>query len=135
MPTHERLGPDDRENLQGCWKPAIQLDKGPAITVREPNATTRPAPQNNQLTSQRRILGFKSQLDLNGEAKTARAKQNNPIIAPAWAIPTRLHTRMRFSVHTMLPERLVSMSLIVLPRCLRVDVAYRCFVVRRFPIG
>jgi hypothetical protein len=32
----------------------IQLDKEPAIKVREPNA-------NNQLMSQRRILGFKSQ--------------------------------------------------------------------------
>src|SRR5258708_23799969 len=40
MPTHERLGLDDCENLQDCWKPAIQLDKEPAIMVREPNATT-----------------------------------------------------------------------------------------------
>jgi hypothetical protein len=30
--------------------------------VREPNATTRPATQDNQLMSQRRILGFKPQL-------------------------------------------------------------------------
>ena len=29
MPTHERLGLDDRENLQDCWKPAIQLDGRP----------------------------------------------------------------------------------------------------------
>jgi DNA topoisomerase IA len=34
VPTHERLGPYDRENLQDCWKPAIQLDKEPAIMVR-----------------------------------------------------------------------------------------------------
>src|SRR5580698_2327093 len=27
MPTHEHLGPDDRENLQDIRKPAIQLDK------------------------------------------------------------------------------------------------------------
>jgi len=26
MPTHERLGPDDRENPQNSRKPAIQLD-------------------------------------------------------------------------------------------------------------
>src|ERR1700758_773536 len=25
VPTHERLGPDDCENLQDCWKPAIQI--------------------------------------------------------------------------------------------------------------
>src|SRR5262249_48105627 len=59
--THERLGPNDCENLQDCRKPAIQLEKEPAIKVRDPNATTRPAPQDNQLMSQRRILGFKPQ--------------------------------------------------------------------------
>jgi hypothetical protein len=62
VPTHERLGPDDCESLQDCWKPAIQLDEKPAIKIREPNATTPPAPQDNQLMSQRRILGFKPQL-------------------------------------------------------------------------
>src|SRR6476620_4242541 len=39
MPTHQRLGPDDRENLQDRRKPAIQVDKEPAIMVREPDAT------------------------------------------------------------------------------------------------
>src|ERR1700752_821280 len=47
VPTHERLGPDDCDNLQDCRKPAIQLDKEPAIKVREPNATARSAPQDN----------------------------------------------------------------------------------------
>jgi hypothetical protein len=83
VPTHERLGPNDGENLQDCWKPAIQLDKEPSIKVRELNAATRPPPQDNQLMSQRRILGFKPQLDLNGEARTHRAKRNSPIIPPA----------------------------------------------------
>jgi hypothetical protein len=59
VPTHERLWPDDCEDLQDCWKPTIQLDKEPAIMVREPNATTRPAPQDNQLMSKDRVLGFK----------------------------------------------------------------------------
>jgi hypothetical protein len=31
----------------------------PAIMMREPNATTRPAPQDNQLMSKHRVLGFK----------------------------------------------------------------------------
>jgi hypothetical protein len=47
MPTHERLGPDDGENLQDRWKPAVQFDKEPAIMVRELDATLKPAPQNN----------------------------------------------------------------------------------------
>jgi hypothetical protein len=59
VPTYKRLGPDDCENLQDCLKSAIQLDKEPAIMVREPNATTRPAPQNIQLMSKHRVLGFK----------------------------------------------------------------------------
>src|SRR6202011_3604022 len=42
VPTHERLGPDDCENLQDRRKPAIQLDKEPAIIVREPDATRQP---------------------------------------------------------------------------------------------
>jgi hypothetical protein len=42
VPTHERLGPDDCENLQDRWKPAIQLDQEPAIMVRKPDATRQP---------------------------------------------------------------------------------------------
>ena len=42
VPTHERLGPDDCENLQDGWKPTIQLDEEPAIMVREPDATKLP---------------------------------------------------------------------------------------------
>jgi hypothetical protein len=64
VPTHEGLGPDDCENLQDCWKPAIQLDKEPAITVRELDATTQLAPQNIQLMSKHRVLSFKPQLRL-----------------------------------------------------------------------
>jgi hypothetical protein len=79
VPTHERLGPNDCENLQDCWKPAIQLDKEPAIKVREPNATTRPAPQDNQLMSQRRILGFKPQLrpEWRGQDAQSEAEQSD----------------------------------------------------------
>ena len=51
MPTHQRLGTDDREDLQDRWKPAIHLDKEPAIVVREPGSA---APQNDQLMSKRR---------------------------------------------------------------------------------
>jgi hypothetical protein len=59
VPTHERLGPDDDENLQDRWKPAIQLDKEPAIIVRQLDVTMQPAPQNIQLMSKHRVLGLK----------------------------------------------------------------------------
>jgi hypothetical protein len=35
------------------------LDEEQAIMVRELDATTRPAPQDNQLMSKHRVLGFK----------------------------------------------------------------------------
>jgi hypothetical protein len=55
VPTHERLGPDDRKDLQDRWKPAIQLDKEPAIMVGEPDATVQPTLQDNQLMSKHRV--------------------------------------------------------------------------------
>jgi hypothetical protein len=38
VPTHERLGPDDGWHRQDRWKPAIQMDKEPAM-VRDPEAS------------------------------------------------------------------------------------------------
>jgi hypothetical protein len=64
VPVDERLGTDDRENLQDRWKPSIQLDQEPTIIVREPHPTLHPTPQNDQLMAERRILGFKPQLRL-----------------------------------------------------------------------
>jgi hypothetical protein len=83
VPTHERLGPHDFESLQDGWKPAIQLDKEPAIMVREPDATLQLAPQDNQLMSKHRVLSFKPCLRPERRARTAKAKQSNPIIPPA----------------------------------------------------
>src|ERR1700687_1290449 len=64
MPTHARLGRDDREDLQDRRNPAVQLDEEPAIMVREPDATMQPAPQDMQLMSKHRVLSFKPQLRL-----------------------------------------------------------------------
>src|SRR5450830_245631 len=64
MPTHERLGPDDRENIQDRWKPAIQLDQEPAVVVRQPDPALHLTPQNDQLMSENRILCLKSALRL-----------------------------------------------------------------------
>ena len=72
MPTHERLGPDDREDRQDRWKPAIQLSEEPAIMVREPYPTLQLAPQDNQLMSERRILCFKSTLRLERRSQDSQ---------------------------------------------------------------
>src|ERR1700680_4114768 len=59
MPTHERLGPDDREDLQDRWNPAVELDKEPTIIVRKPDATMQPTPQDHQLMSKHGFLSYK----------------------------------------------------------------------------
>jgi len=64
MPTHQRLGLDDREDLQTRRKPSIQLDKEPAITVGEPNPAVHLTPQNDQLMPKCRVLCFKPPLRL-----------------------------------------------------------------------
>jgi hypothetical protein len=64
MPTNERLGSDDRKNLQDRREPSIQLDKEPAIAVREPDPPLHLTPQDDQLMSERRVLGFKQALRL-----------------------------------------------------------------------
>jgi len=69
-------------NLQDRRKPTVKLDKEPAIVVREPGPVGHLAPQNDQLMSERRILGSSRLLDLNGEARTARTKQISATIAP-----------------------------------------------------
>jgi len=64
MPTHERLGTDDREDLQDRRKPSMQLDKEPAIVVREPDPALHLTPQNDQLMSECHVLCFKPALRL-----------------------------------------------------------------------
>jgi hypothetical protein len=79
MPTHERLGTDDPEDLQDRRKPSIQLDKEPAIAVREPDPALHHTSQNDQLMSERRILSFKPALRLErrGEHGQDEAEQCN----------------------------------------------------------
>src|SRR5258708_30280139 len=48
VPTHERLRPDDCENLQDSSKPALQLDKKPTILVRGPATAMPPTTPHNQ---------------------------------------------------------------------------------------
>ena len=43
---------------------AVKLDEEPAVVVGEPNAAMHPTPQDDQLMSERRVLGFKPALRL-----------------------------------------------------------------------
>jgi hypothetical protein len=77
MPTHQRLGPDDREDLQNRRKPSIELDQKPAIVIRKPGPATHLTPQNDQLMSECRILCFKlaPRLERQGQDSQEEAQQ------------------------------------------------------------
>ena len=100
MPTQERLGPDDCENLQDGWEPAIQLDEEPAIIVREPGATMQRTPQDNQLMSKHRVLGFKPYLRLERRGQDGQNETEQPDHSASLGDSITSSTRIKFSVHT-----------------------------------
>jgi hypothetical protein len=102
VPTQQRLRPDDRQNLQDCWKPAIQLDKEPAIMVLEPDATMQRAPQDNQLMSKHRVLSFKPQRRLERQGHDGQNEIEQPDHSASLGDSMTASTRIRFSVHTTL---------------------------------
>jgi hypothetical protein len=103
MPTHECLGPDDCENLQDKRKPAIQLNKEPAIMVREPDATRQPTPHDIQLMSKRRVLSFKPQLRLEWRSQDSQNKTEQPDHSASLGDSITSSTWIRFSVRTTVP--------------------------------
>jgi hypothetical protein len=75
MPTHQGLGPDDRDRLLNRREPSIQLDQEQAIAVRELDATTHFPPQHDQLMPERSVLCLKSafRLERHGEQRQEKA--------------------------------------------------------------
>src|SRR3984893_11377328 len=102
VPTHECLGPDRCENLQDRRKTTIQLDKEPAIIVREPDATMQPTPQDNQLMSKHRVLNFKPQLRLEWRGQDGQNETEQPDHSASLGDSITSSTRIRFSVQTVL---------------------------------
>src|SRR3954451_15959831 len=100
MPTHQRLGPDNRENLQDRRKPAIQPHKEPAIAVCESNTATQLAPLNNQLMSKHRVLSFKPRLRLERRGQDGKNETEQPDHSASLGDSITSSTRIRFSVHT-----------------------------------
>ena len=80
MPTHERLGTDDREDLQDRRKPSIQLDKEPAIVVRKPGPARTLRRKTINCCRSTAFSASSRLFDLNGEAKMARTKQSSASI-------------------------------------------------------
>src|SRR3954452_15169028 len=44
VPSHQGLGPDNRDGVEDCRKPPIQLDEEQTITIREPDTATHLPP-------------------------------------------------------------------------------------------
>src|SRR5712671_4371491 len=86
--------------LQDRWKPAIQLDKEPAIIVREPDATRPPTPQNNQLMSKHGVLSLKPQRRLEWRGQDGQSETEKPDHSASLGDSIPSSTRIRFSVHT-----------------------------------
>src|SRR5467141_1628937 len=100
VPTHERLGPDDREDLQDRRNPAVQLDKEPAIIVLKPDATMEPAPQDIQLMSKHRVLSFKPQLRPERRGQHGQNETEQPDHSTSLGDSIASSIRIGFSVHT-----------------------------------
>src|SRR5216683_2121377 len=108
VPTHKGLGPDNCENLQDCWKPAIELDKEPAIMVREPDATMQPAPQDNQLMSKHLVLSLEPHLRLERRGHGGQDETEKSDHSASLGNFITSSTRTGFSVHTPFSTRLRS---------------------------
>src|SRR5450631_2655897 len=68
--------------------------------VREPDATTQPTLQDNQLMSKHRVLGFKPQLRLEWRGQDGQNETKQPDHSASLGDFFTSSTRIRFSVHT-----------------------------------
>jgi len=79
MPTHQGLGPDNRDGLEDRWEPSIQYDQEQAIPTRELDATAHPPLQHKQVMTECCVLCLKSALRLErrGEQGQEEAEQRD----------------------------------------------------------
>jgi hypothetical protein len=74
MPPHQRFRLNNRNDLQDRWKPSIHLDEEPAVVVGRLSSTPHPAPQDDQLMSEYRILRLKPALRLERRGQHGKNK-------------------------------------------------------------
>jgi hypothetical protein len=70
--------------------------------VREPDATTQPTPQDNQLMAKHRVLSFKPQLRLEGRGQDGQSETEQPDHSVSLSDSISSSIGIRFSVHTTL---------------------------------
>src|SRR6202035_1605127 len=100
MPPHQRLRLDNCNELQDRWKPSIHLDEEPAVVVGRLSSTPHPAPQDDQLMSEHRILRFKPQLRLEWRGQDGQNETEQPDHSASLGDSITSSTRIKFSVHT-----------------------------------
>src|SRR3979490_616363 len=74
MPTYQRFGSNSHENRKDRREPAIDLNKEPAVVVRETSPALQLTPQDRQLMSERGILSLKPDLRLEQRSQDGRNK-------------------------------------------------------------
>jgi hypothetical protein len=70
--------------------------------VREPDAAMQPAPQDDQLMSKHRVLGFKPNLRLERRGQDGQNETEQPDHSAILGDSITSPTRIRFSVHTII---------------------------------
>jgi hypothetical protein len=95
MPPHQRFRLDNRYDHQDRWKPSIHRNEEPAIVVGRLSATPHPAPQDDQLVSEHRILRLKPALRLE--------RRGQPSLATAFLTRSRIDFAAR--LHRLLYRR------------------------------
>src|ERR1700736_6178806 len=101
MPPHQRLRLDNRYDLQDRWKPSIHLDEEPAVVVGRLSSTPHPAPQDDQLMPEHRILRFKPQLRLEWRGQDGQSETEQSDHSASLGDSITSSTQIRFSVHTV----------------------------------
>ena len=99
MPTNQRLGPNDVNDLENGREPAIQLDEEKASPL-----VSRTLPRLfrcNTISCCRSVAISASSraFDLNGETKMARTNQRSPITRSAYAIRSPSQRDEVFGTH------------------------------------
>jgi hypothetical protein len=100
VPTHQHFRLDDPHDLQDGRKPSVHLQEEPAIVVGRLSATPHPAPQDDQLMSEHRILRLKPALQLERRGQHGQNKTEQPDHSASLGDSIRSSTQIRFSVHT-----------------------------------
>jgi hypothetical protein len=99
MPPHQRFRPDNRNHRQDQRKPEMELNEEPAVVVGSLSSTPSPPLQDDQLTSEHRILRLKPALRLERRGQHCQNKTEQPDHSTSLGDSITSSTRIRFSVH------------------------------------